>query len=101
MSGEMVTFELPATHALVRHNSELERVVRKRNAEIAELKVRLDGEGESEQMQRARNDGYKRGWADAINGTTEAARVARNAIENLRSNAVNIYIKGPTEGGQS
>lgn len=62
MSNETVTIELPANHALVKHIEDLQRVITKRNAEVEALKQRLDGEGESEQMQRARRDGFKSGW---------------------------------------
>jgi hypothetical protein len=96
-ADETVTFTLPARHALVRHLEDLQRTLTKRNAEIEALKQRLDGEGESEQMQRARNEGFKRGWQTALHGTHEAMAEVETAARRLRNDAFKVYLAGPKE----
>jgi len=95
MSGEMVTFTMPARDMLVRHIEDLQRSLTKRNAEIEALKQRLEGEGESEQMERAREAGFKRGWVAALNETAEATRVSTLALDRLRQTSWRTYLTGP------
>ena len=91
------TITLPVRDGLARHIEDLQRVITRRNAEIEALKQRLDGEGESEQMQRARRDGFKAGWAAHRNRVSDALSNAERALREANHAAWLASLPAETE----
>ena len=93
VADETVTIEVSAKSALVKHIEELNVVIQRRNAQIERLKAQLKLDGEAEVLQKARQDGYKRGWKDACDRTMNHAGDAERALKSLRSAAFDTRLK--------
>ena len=96
--SEKITIEMDANGAAARHIEDLQRVITKRNARITELENRLDGEGESEFLQRIKQQAYSRGYRAAGGNLMEATRKFGMLLEGVHKEAFQVYLDGDKIG---
>ena len=96
--SEKIAIEVDPKDALVRHIESLQRALTKRNARIAELEARLEGEGEAEHMQRARREGYREGYQTAAGRIMDATRKFKDVLDNANHEAFQVYLEGDRIG---
>ena len=100
---QTVTITLPARNALVQHIEFLQAKLTERNAQIDRLKTRLEADGESPAIQKARAQGYTDGWKECANALIDTADSAARALGKVRRDAIEAYNEAyrRTEGAQS
>lgn len=100
---QTITIELPAKTALVQHIEFLQRKLTERNAQIERLKTRLEADGESPAIEKARAQGYTAGWKECANALIDTADSAARALGKVRRDAIEAYNEAyrRTEGTQS
>lgn len=98
MSENTITVEVSARTALTAHIAELQRVITARNKRIAELEARLEGEGESEFIQRVKQKAYSSGYQAAAGALMEASRKFKDVLDNVNQRAFAAYLDGDRIG---
>lgn len=93
-----ITIEVDQNSSLARHIEDLQRVISKRNKRIEELENRLSGEGESEFIQRIKQQEYSRGYKAASSNLMEATRKFEELLKNVNREAFSAYLLGDKIG---
>lgn len=98
MSDSKITIEVSERTALAAHIAELQRVISARNKRIAELEARLEGDGESEFIQRVKQKAYASGYSAAAGTLMEASRKFKDVLDGVNRRAFSVYLEGDRIG---
>ena len=96
--SEKIAIEVDQQSALAAHIEGLQRTLTKRNKRIAELEARLEGEGESEFIERLKQQAYSRGYRAAGGNLMEATRKFGMLLEGVHKEAFQVYLDGDKIG---
>lgn len=91
MADEIVTIQVSAKEALLRHIQSLEGALAKRNLRIEQLEARIAAGEESPLIEQARTEGYTAGWKACANRLTEITHTAALNLRDIRKDALSIY----------
>lgn len=96
--SEKIVVEVNQDSVLARHIADLQRVITKKNKIIAELEVRLTGQGESSLIEREKKRAYSAGYKKAAGNLMESSRKFADILNNLNSQAFSVYLEGDRLG---
>lgn len=96
--SENITIEVDASSSLARHIEDLQRVITKRNAQIAELKRMISEAGEPEFIRRIRQKAYSEGYSRAASNLMEATRKFKDILDSVNKESFATYLEGDKIG---